>query len=303
MRISTLLASSAIAEVVSDVDTDSETHTKTSLPAFFLEISRGRTRFPRRPILEDRFLIGADPECDLCLGGAEMPPLHCILKVENGEVWLDAAAGSPALLVNGQVVQTARLKNGDMIEIGLFEFRFGQTDATSNNVPFQFDSPAAPVAVDEFKDEDVQEDGWLEGLTASELIELIEEEEDFVRRFEARQQMGAAALMQAARDQFTPASDAAPSEQLAREETVHQNDVSTEHAELELLHDLDRIVQQLNEVSQELQDRSQRLSRREESYAGAAEQMLDAQQQLADQLEVLVARLPDRVFEPIRAIA
>ena len=38
-------------------------------PRMILEICRGLTRFPQRPICGPRFFIGSGPGCDLRLGG------------------------------------------------------------------------------------------------------------------------------------------------------------------------------------------------------------------------------------------
>src|SRR5690349_7584916 len=50
---------------------------------FFIEIHRGRTEFPSRPIGLQQFLIGAGVECDLRLGGTQMPAVHSRLFVEE----------------------------------------------------------------------------------------------------------------------------------------------------------------------------------------------------------------------------
>src|SRR3712207_3653250 len=45
------------------------------LPLLYLEVSRGRTGFPLRPVRTPRFLIGSAEACQLRLGGSEMPAL------------------------------------------------------------------------------------------------------------------------------------------------------------------------------------------------------------------------------------
>src|SRR4029077_10738480 len=81
-----------------------------SLPVHLvLEVTRGVTRFPRRPVTHPRFLIGAGSTCDLRLGGEGIPALHSLITVSGRDITLEAIAAEPALRVNGRVVQTAIL--------------------------------------------------------------------------------------------------------------------------------------------------------------------------------------------------
>lgn len=60
-----------------------------------LEICRGRTEHPLRPVLSPRFLIGSSPRCDLRLGGAEVPPLVAMIFQDGSNTWLEAIAPAP----------------------------------------------------------------------------------------------------------------------------------------------------------------------------------------------------------------
>src|SRR5579885_889037 len=86
-----------------------------------LEIGRGRTEQRRRPVQSSRFLIGSSSRCDLCMGGGAIPPLHSLLSIEGGEVWLEAIAGAPDLLVNDRAEKCVRLKDQDRVRIEPFE--------------------------------------------------------------------------------------------------------------------------------------------------------------------------------------
>src|SRR5262245_42914389 len=159
-----------------------------SLPVHLvLEVTKGYTRFPRRPVTHPRFLIGAGSTCDLRLGGEGMPALHSLITVSGREITLEAIAAAPALTVNGRQIQTTLLHDGDIIGVGEVEFlaRFeaGQTPNGAQMIS------APPVAID--ADRPVAE------LSAAELVDRIEEEEKQVEDFEARQQTGAHALVQA----------------------------------------------------------------------------------------------------------
>ena len=86
-----------------------------------LEVTKGHTRFPRRPVTHPRFLIGAGSTCDLRLGGEGMPALHSLITVSGRAITLEAIAATPALRVNGRVVQTTVLHDGDVIGVGEVE--------------------------------------------------------------------------------------------------------------------------------------------------------------------------------------
>src|SRR5688500_1252666 len=53
------------------------------LQTIWLEVRRGRTRAPRRAVRRQRFLIGAGSNCQLQLGGSDIPILHSILLVDE----------------------------------------------------------------------------------------------------------------------------------------------------------------------------------------------------------------------------
>ena len=72
---------------------DSESGRPTTIDTHLvLEICRGRTDHPLRPVQSPRFLIGSSPRCDLRLGGAEIPPLHTLIFVDGADIWVEAMA-------------------------------------------------------------------------------------------------------------------------------------------------------------------------------------------------------------------
>ena len=153
-----------------------------------LEIACGKTASPFRPILRDRFLIGAGPRCDLRFGGDDMPLLHSIMHVSAGMICIDPVSDEPQLLVNGQP-GPAELQSGDEIIIGRFRMILhcaklavsGQRDDVLGEVP----------VIEAEKDIDLSE------LSAVELVELIEREEAMVEEFESGLVAGADALLDA----------------------------------------------------------------------------------------------------------
>ena len=320
MTKSTPLAAVTTAEVVSDRQPNA------SSPVLYLEICRGRTSFPCRPILQNRFLIGAADQCDLRLGGDGMPPLHSIIHADGRDIQLEAICPSPVLKVNGTVKDSVRLADGDLIEIGCFQFMAREADVAACQARPETQPDDFPCELDADLDSEAFDEQALEDLTAAELVEMIEQEEALIEQLEAGQRMGADALMYAVRQRagspHAALSDASETDvvRLPDRETGRQPSHGREAApdrragikpliaaagqlELELLQDLERALTQLGVISQELEQRSKRLSRREASYAEAAEQLLDAQQQLAAHLESLVEQLPERQTAPARAIA
>ncbi len=86
-----------------------------------LVVHNGRQAGTRRPIREALTLFGQDPICDICLHVAGVQPLHCALAASaSGLVLRDLGGG---VRVNGETVSVCSLENGDVIEVGPFQFR------------------------------------------------------------------------------------------------------------------------------------------------------------------------------------
>lgn len=237
-----------------------------------LEVVRGKTRFPRRKITEGNFLIGADSDCDLRLGGDEMPPLHSVIHLEQSGAWLESLAPAPTLSVNGHSVRAHHLEDGDRIRIGEFEFLAHYvlpTVRADHAVPDDSDAHILPMLADDG-------DNLLNlgELSPAELVELIEREEAQVREFETRRALGAAALWQAVQEQ------------------IEELDAEHDEAPLRLANpeptQLPRQVAQLRTL---LDARMQGLMKQEALFTAAASQLLDAQQSLAQQIESLLQQL------------
>lgn len=92
------------------------------LERFHLDVLRGRTRHPSRPVDRDGFLIGSGPDCQLRLGDDEVPEQHCVLHIDDEGLAVERLASAAELLVNEVPVDTARLGDGDVVSIGPFAF-------------------------------------------------------------------------------------------------------------------------------------------------------------------------------------
>jgi predicted component of type VI protein secretion system len=163
---------------------EEQTTTLSTTDNLWLEVRRGRTRARRRPVRSRRFLIGAGSNCQLQLGGEEIPILHSILLINEEGAHIDAVVSTPELLVNGVPQRAADLHDGDVFSIGRFEFAV--------NVPNQFAASQAVVA-DELPMDDAPD---VESMSAAELVARIEREQTCVERFENARTEGAAALLQ-----------------------------------------------------------------------------------------------------------
>src|SRR4051812_40972215 len=113
MTLSGVPMSTASQRPRSSARNSSEAGAQAFSPLLCLEVCRGTTQFPRRPFPAGRFLIGAGAECDMRLGGSEMPALHSILQVDARGMTIEAVAQAPQLKLNGKVTQGARLRVGD----------------------------------------------------------------------------------------------------------------------------------------------------------------------------------------------
>jgi hypothetical protein len=135
-------------------------------PPLFLTICRGKTRYPRRPIEGDAFLIGSGRQCQLRLGGP-VPAHHSTIRCAEGEAVIETIADSPPLRVNGVECRQSPVRSGDLIEVGPFAL-----------------SVEAPLPAER---------------TAAELVDLLEAEQALVDEYEAGRLRGGEALLNAVR--------------------------------------------------------------------------------------------------------
>ncbi len=250
---------------------------------FLLEITRGRTQNPLRPITHERFLIGAGERCDLRLGGADMPPLHSILYVDGIDVWIDSIADGPELKVNGQATRSAHLADGDQIELGTFQLALRDTGAESPPPILQ------AFSADDFEDEPEIDPSTL---TPAELIELIEQEEELIEEFEARKRMGIETLMKTLRDSQ---GETEPQRQLEiQQPKIAEPQVTqpeTTGRPRDLLVELETAIASLTRFAEELEQRASRLSHQD--FQRTAATLLDFQQQIIGRLDSVLAKVAE----------
>jgi hypothetical protein len=259
---------------------------------FSIEIRRGRTEFPSRPIARFPFVIGSGDECDLRLGGDQIPAVHSRMFIDEDTLHVEAIASTPALIINGRAVRKGVLLDGDKLGIGSFEFIVRRKTQPSQNISMAaLMAEAAIDGFDNFEVDDFDQDD-LEGLSAAELLDRIEKEQAFVDAFENRQRMGALALLNAVRERMhieEPDAIADELDSVIPIPTIPEAAVSDEEENLSA--GLQQLLVQLTSLSQALEQRSARLSRREAGYAEAVTLLLGAQEKLATQLDYLSTRL------------
>lgn len=229
-----------------------------------LEIVCGKTASPLRPILQDRFLIGSGPRCDLRLGGDDMPLLHSIVHISGGTICIDPVADTPQLLVNGRP-GAADLQSGDEIVIGRFRMVLHGASVACES-----------QAVSELNADTLETEDQIDPstLSAAELVELIEAEEALIEEFEARRQSGADALLDAVqrRADALPLDTAAP---------------QTE----ELLGGIRSAVLSLGQSTRQLE---QPAGLSESDVQDAAASLLDCQQEIISALDRVLSLIEQR---------
>lgn len=251
-----------------------------SSPRYSLEIKKGKTSFPVRPVSGGRLTIGAGSCCGLQLTGREMPILHSVIHVEEEVARIEAMVAQPRLLLNGIPLRTSELSDGDLITIGPIEFEFCQSrphTATNLSTAGLSGSPlqtSAPLTPDKKRDYSMTKETTLKDLSASELVDLIEQDFHLIEKYESRREQGAAALM----SQLHQLNE-------EQEEQDFQQESLSEQEQLLLLADLENMMQELTRFSEELHQRANQLSSREKQYDVAAASLLETQEKLASQLD------------------
>ena len=278
-------------------------------PRLTLEICRGRTRFPQRPVTGPRFFIGSGTGCDLRLGGGLLPVVHSFIQTRGNEVWLEAVAADPPLLINGHVTRGEWLRDGDLLEIGPFQLL---AHLIPVNSLFSQQVSATPISAACSPADECAEPPDAAECTAEQLVDLIEREQALVDEFEEGRKAGGVALMHAirARQKRPQGVEMLPREMpqpelgrprlsSAKTDTPETFPESTfKHASARhevprevFLQEIDGLCDALNELSLHLEGRSQKEDRREAAYAEAAAMLLEAQRSIKTQLEAVAQQV------------
>ena len=270
------------------------------MPLLYLEIRRGKTEFPERPVYSRNFLIGSGSDCDLRLGGAGIPEAHSVLVAGADEVRIQWLADAPPLYINGELTQEAGLCEGDEIAIGRFEFIVHRLlehavvakehKQTKPNI--QTNPPLETGTLLNLLAEAKQQEKSAElcDTPASELIAKCEADQEFVEEFEATVRKGEEALLYAAAQRAADLMDDPAGPKIAEPSA---SEAAPDPIEEEVLEELEQVIEQLSGFSAELEERAKRLADQEATQAEAAELLLDAQKELAAQLNRFQQQVAD----------
>ena len=220
-----------------------------------LEITRGRTRFPLRPVQGTEFLIGSAADCDLQIAKS-YPEFYALITPVDGCIRISPLAIDPPLEINDVCVDSSvatRLANGDRLAIGEIEMT---------------------VHVDELADSGLA----VSGLSAQQLVDLLDQEMQEVEAYESRMRQGATALLE-----HVQASAEAP----VAEVPVAEAELSPADVARTLMAELSEVMRALDAFAADLDQRADRLHRREGDYQRAAEFLISAQNTLARQIETV----------------
>ena len=251
------------------------------LPRLFLEICRGRTEFPQRPVVGPRFFIGSGSRCDLRLGGSEFPALHSLIHVRDHGIWFETLAETPVARLNGVAVTGEWLNDGDALEIGDFQF-------VAHIAPIL--PPLESSALQEFPEDPAS-------LSAEELVDRLAAEIHLVNADREQRQAGAESLLEAVRRQQRELRKHGDHHSKTLRPAAWPNAVAghaeTAAASREFHADLDHLTHDLQEFTQLIEQHTSSMTQREVTFAATAEMLLAAQQQLVNQLEATLQRVLD----------
>jgi hypothetical protein len=274
----------------------------------WVEILRGRTRFPRRPVRGDRFLIGGGSQCDLQLGGDDVPMLHSLIVVEGAEATIEAVSPTPVLLLNGEPARTATLRHGDRVEVGKVAFQFHHDVVRTVTTPAitqeqTFHLPAADTTAPAFDELPAAVPSFwqpeLDGMTVEQLINRIEAEEAQADDFESRRHAGALALLDAVRH-------AQPAEEPSELETVPALRLATpetDATEIATIAPVAETTHHLEQLAADLAERERQLLEYEAALAAQAAELAAVQDRLSGQIEQFRQHLrPPELDQPSEVI-
>lgn len=98
-----------------------------------LQILSGSLAGQRRLVRHFPFRVGRSPQAGLSLAEPGVWDQHCELTVQPEAGICVAALGEARLAVNGENVRSARLRNGDELDLGGVRLRFALADAPLRN--------------------------------------------------------------------------------------------------------------------------------------------------------------------------
>jgi len=205
----------------------------------------------------DRIRIGSSPVCEIRL--PQVPPLHSVIRSEEGVAWIEANDETADLSVNWRTCRRMALRDGDVISVA------GHDITVHFRSPHPFANDAARLAND------------IAQLTAEELCDRILSEQSAVDEFESSRLRGWQKLMStikevAATDQSIP-------------------DPSDHSPAADFSVDCERLLDQIREMSEMMNGRTEQLDVCEDELMAATALLQETQDRVSAQIEELLDQI------------
>jgi hypothetical protein len=93
-------------------------------PPAYLRAEAGLSDRTKKVALAEQRVIGRSPDCDIVVGDEAVSRRHCEIVWQYVQYVVRDLQSANGTFVNGQQVQTAQLRSGDLIEVGMVHLRF-----------------------------------------------------------------------------------------------------------------------------------------------------------------------------------
>ncbi|QDT63974.1 FHA domain-containing protein [Calycomorphotria hydatis] len=134
------------------------------------------------PVEKERFLIGTGEACDIQLDSDTLPELFAVLVVNDDSITFEVLGQGPRLMHNGISADSVDLMPGESADFGNYSLTL-----------LPFSAGPKPDGPDD-------EQGFRIDESITELIEMIEREEEFADDYLAKHTLVTRALLQAIED-------------------------------------------------------------------------------------------------------
>jgi hypothetical protein len=93
-------------------------------PPACLQVESGLPQRGQQVALGDRSTVGRSPDCDVVVGDEAVSRRHCEVMWYHVQYVVRDTQSANGTFVNGEQVQVAPLREGDLLEVGLVQLRF-----------------------------------------------------------------------------------------------------------------------------------------------------------------------------------
>ena len=215
-------------------------------------------------VTHDGFSIGASRQCDLRMSGDAMRPLHSLIHMQSGAIWIEAADDDTVLIVNDCPCRRMALRDGDRLTIGETVF------------VIQIGEPGIDLSVEDLVHDRVSED--LSGLTAEELCDRIAAEQTMVSELAGDEQSGWEALLHA-----IEAVDEEPEISRFVDERPVPDVLDTVA--------FDALLGEIRQLNDTIEGRSRELNAREAEVMASAAQLEESGQEVSQRIDEILDQL------------